>query len=94
VHQVGDQTKVILRCSQPTIKFKFHENPFSGSRVVPRGRTDEQTNMTKLTVTFLNLANAPKNGEHVSDLTETFVMFFSELFQHDLERVMNHERLY
>jgi hypothetical protein len=41
--------------------------------------------MTKLIVTFLNQANAPKNGENVSDLTEKFVMFFSELFQHDLE---------
>ena len=61
---------------------KFNENPPIGSRVVPRGRTDEQTNMTKLIVPCLNLANAPKNGEHVSDLTETFVMFFGELFQH------------
>jgi hypothetical protein len=29
---------------------KFHENPFSGSRVVPCGQTDERTDMTKLTV--------------------------------------------
>jgi hypothetical protein len=41
--------------------------------------------MTKLIVAFLNLANAPKNGENVNDLMETFVMFFSELFQYDLE---------
>ena len=70
---------------------KFHENPFSGRRVVPRGRTDEQTNITKLIVAFLNLANAPKNGENVSDLMETFVMFSSEQFQHDLGRMMSHE---
>ena len=25
---------------------KFHENPFSGSRFVPCGRTDEETDMT------------------------------------------------
>ena len=36
---------------------KFHENPSSGSRVVPCGRTD----MTKLTVTFRNFGNGPKN---------------------------------
>jgi hypothetical protein len=34
---------------------KFHENPSSGSRVVPSGRTD-----MKLTVAFRNFANAPK----------------------------------
>ena len=36
---------------------KFHENLTSGSRVVPRGRTD----MTKFMVAFPNSANAPKN---------------------------------
>ena len=40
---------------------KFHENPSSGSRV-PSGRTDGQTNMTKLIVAFRNLANAPKTA--------------------------------
>jgi hypothetical protein len=40
---------------------KFHENPFSGSRVVPCGRTDGKTDMTKLIVTFCNFASAPKN---------------------------------
>jgi len=44
---------------------KFHENPFSGSQVVPPGRTDERkdrrTDMTKLIVAFRNFANAPKN---------------------------------
>jgi hypothetical protein len=34
---------------------RFHEIPSSGSRVVPRGQT-----MTKLIVTFRNVANAPK----------------------------------
>jgi hypothetical protein len=36
---------------------KLHQNPPSGSRVVPCGHTD----MTKLVVTFRNFANAPKN---------------------------------
>ena len=35
----------------------FHQNPSSGSRVVPCGQTD----MTKLTVAFRSFANAPKN---------------------------------
>jgi len=36
---------------------KFHENPFSGSRVVLCGQTD----MKKLVVAFRNFANAPYN---------------------------------
>jgi hypothetical protein len=40
---------------------KFHDNLSSGIQVVPRGRTDGQTDMTKLIVAFSNFANAPKN---------------------------------
>ena len=40
---------------------KFHENPFSGIRVVPCGQTDGRTEMTKLIVAFRNFAKAPKN---------------------------------
>jgi len=47
--------------------------------------------MTKLIVAFLISAKAPKNCEHLSALKERFVMFFSELFHHASERVMNHE---
>jgi hypothetical protein len=36
---------------------KFHLNPTSGSRVVPRGRKD----IMKLIVVFRNFANATKN---------------------------------
>jgi hypothetical protein len=36
------------------LNIKCHENPSSGNRVVPRGRTD----MTKLTVAFRNFVNA------------------------------------
>ena len=42
---------------------KFHKNPSSGSRVVPcggkDGRTDGQTDMTKLIHPFRNFAEAP-----------------------------------
>jgi hypothetical protein len=42
---------------------KFHENPCSGSRVVPCGRTEGWTDMTKLIVTFRIFANSPKNRQ-------------------------------
>jgi len=50
---------------------KLHENPSSGSRVVPcelwtdgwtDGQTDRHTNITKLIVTFRNFPNALKSG--------------------------------
>jgi hypothetical protein len=40
---------------------KFHENLSSVSTVVSCRRTDRQTDMTKLIVTFRNFPNAPKN---------------------------------
>jgi hypothetical protein len=42
---------------------KFNENPSSGSRVVPCGRTDEEINMMKLIVAFHNFVNTPKTDE-------------------------------
>ena len=41
---------------------KFNQNPFIGSRDVPYGQADGQTDMTKLIVAFRKFANAPKNG--------------------------------
>ena len=40
---------------------KFHENPSSGSRVVPCGQTDGRTDTTKLIDAFHNFSNSPKN---------------------------------
>jgi len=48
---------------------KFHKNPFSGSRVVSRGQTGGQTDMTKIVVTCCNLTNTPKNDSHKPTLT-------------------------
>jgi len=49
---------------------KFLENPSSGSRVIPcgqtDGRTDRQTDATKLIVAFCNFANTPKVYPHFS----------------------------
>ena len=42
---------------------KFHENPSSGSGIIPCGRTDKPTDMTKLIIAFffVILRDAPKN---------------------------------
>ena len=39
---------------------KFHDNSYSGSRVVSCGQTDGPTDMTKVIVAFRNFANTPK----------------------------------
>jgi len=58
------QIVMTLRFSQQISEvysnIKFHENEFSGSRVVPCRRTDGQTDMRNLTVAFRNFANALK----------------------------------
>jgi hypothetical protein len=69
---------VKYRCSSPTLmklefsgqffekysNIKFHENPSSGSRVVPCGRTDRRRYITKLIVaSFCNFDNAPKKED-------------------------------
>jgi hypothetical protein len=41
---------------------KFYENLSSGSRVVPCGRTDRQTDTTMLRVAFINFENAPEDA--------------------------------
>jgi len=46
---------------------KLHENPSSWSRVVPCGRTNGQTDMTKLIVAFRNFASAPKNRKRCAN---------------------------
>jgi hypothetical protein len=58
---------------------KFSENPFSGSRFVACGRTDRQTDTTKLIVASRTFAKAPGNyvlivsGGHFANLNVTEV---------------------
>jgi hypothetical protein len=42
---------------------KFYKNSSCGSQVVPRGRTDWQTDTTNLMFAFRNFANDPKKDK-------------------------------
>ena len=55
------------RFSKNTQNIKFHENPSSGSRVVPFGRKG-RTDMTKLIVAFHNFAKAPKKRNKLRNI--------------------------
>jgi hypothetical protein len=58
-----NETWILSTDFEKSPNIKFHENPTSGSRVVPCGRTDRWTHgQTKLIVVFRNFANAPKNA--------------------------------
>jgi len=77
-----------LEFSQRTFKkysnTKFHENPSSGSQVLPCGQTDEHTDMTNLTVAFHKFANVPKKGEGLQprpEQTYSASMFLNLLWQ-------------
>jgi hypothetical protein len=60
-----NKTRIFSTDFRKIFNIKFHENPSSGSRVVPRGRTNRrmngETGMTKLITAFRNFANVPKN---------------------------------
>ena len=51
-----NETRITSIHFENSSHIKFNENPSSGSRVIPCGRTD----MTKPIVAFRNFANAPK----------------------------------
>jgi hypothetical protein len=51
------------------INIKFHVSSSSGGRIIQYGRTDRQTNMTKLLAAFRNFAKAPKNITFILDET-------------------------
>jgi len=45
-----------LKESHSTKNIKFHENPSSGSQVVPCGQTDGQTNLKVALCNFTNMS--------------------------------------
>jgi hypothetical protein len=45
------------------LNIKFYENPSSGGRVVPCGKTGGRTDMKKLIVVFRNFVNVSKNSQ-------------------------------
>jgi len=56
------------KISMPRLKIKFYSNSYNGSRVVPcekqtEGRTERQTDMTRLTAALHNYANTPKTAD-------------------------------
>jgi hypothetical protein len=59
-----NETWIFVTDFRKILKYLFNENPSSRSRVVPCGRTDRGTDMTKLIVAFRNFANATKSRLH------------------------------
>jgi hypothetical protein len=63
---------------------KFHENPSNENRAFPCGRTDGQTDVTKLIVALRDFANAPKNSERATQIccaVRSFLYLFRYLPQ-------------
>ena len=55
------ETWTFMTVFQKILEYQIHKNLFSGSRVVPCGRTNGWTD-TKLIVAFSNFVNEPKNN--------------------------------
>jgi hypothetical protein len=54
--------KFPIQICEKSSNIKFNENLPIGSRVIPRGRKDEQTDTMELTAAFGKCANAPEKG--------------------------------
>jgi hypothetical protein len=61
-----NQTWILSTDLRRNSNSKFHENLSSGGRIVTCGRTDRQTDMTKLIIAFRNFAHAPRTLRHRS----------------------------
>jgi hypothetical protein len=69
-----NETNIFRKIFDRFSNIKFYEKTSSGSRIVPCGRTDgqadRQIDIRKLTVSFRNFTNAPKNEnnwKHIYD---------------------------
>jgi hypothetical protein len=56
-----NETWILSTDFRKSLNVKFHQNPSSGSQVVPCGQTDRQKDLMKLIVAFDNFANRSKN---------------------------------
>jgi hypothetical protein len=65
--------------SEKYSNIQFHENPSSGSRVFPCGRTDRHTDMTKIIVAFRNFLTCLKIGVNQKVLFPTEFQVFLAL---------------
>jgi hypothetical protein len=67
------------------LKYQISWKSSIGNRVVPCGRKDRRTDMTKLIVVFRNFANAPKTGActHVSRGYELSILVFTDPEHYD-----------
>jgi len=67
--QILTKTQFSRQMFEKYADIKFHENPSGDSRVIPSGqtdgRTDRQTDMTKIMVALRDLTNAPKSVSHI-----------------------------
>jgi hypothetical protein len=52
---------------------RFHENPSSGKRIIPcggaDGRTEDETDMTRLIIAFRSFVNAPQLNTNILEET-------------------------
>jgi hypothetical protein len=58
--QIFMRTEFSRQIYENSSNIEFHQNPFSGNRVVPSGQTDERA---KLIVAFSNFMHARKNSQ-------------------------------
>ena len=56
-----NDTWMFQKILKKLLNIKFHENTSSGSRAVPYGQTDEQTDIKNLIIVFRSSTNVPKN---------------------------------
>ena len=77
-----NKARIFSKCfrEKKNSDIKFNRYMLRGSRVVPCGRTEKKTSMTKLIVAFRNCANAPKN--HVLMLYKASHCLFRDTYIH------------
>jgi hypothetical protein len=76
---MSDFNEVSRQSSKKYSSMKFYGNPSSGSRELPCGQTDRQTDMAKLIVTFRNFEKAPKNAINLTSFN-IYIYVIKQMF--------------